>query len=115
MIEYRVVFDPVFEAVSYKGVPDIRIVVFLGVPVMSMIRLPTRASGGKANLHQGAIGAGIDLATGTTLSGVLGNNIVTDHPDTLKSFAGLEIPCWNDLLRLASRCYGLTGLGYLGV
>jgi len=115
MIEYRVVFDPVFDAVSYKGVPDIRIVVFLGVPVMSMIRLPTRASGGKANLHQGAIGAGIDLATGTTLSGVLGNDIVTRHPDTLNSFTGLEIPCWNDLLRLASRCYGLTGLGYLGV
>ncbi len=115
MIEYRVVFDPVFEAVSYKGVPDIRIIVFLGVPVMSMIRLPTRASGGKANLHQGAIGAGIDLATGTTLSGVLGNDIVTQHPDTLTSFIGLQIPCWDDLLRLASRCYGLTGLGYLGV
>jgi alpha-L-glutamate ligase-like protein len=115
MIEYRVVFDPVFEAVSYKGVPDIRIIVFLGVPVMSMIRLPTRASGGKANLHQGAIGAGIDLATGTTLAGVLGNDIVTEHPDTLESFIGLQIPCWNDLLLLASRCYGLTGLGYLGV
>jgi alpha-L-glutamate ligase-like protein len=115
MIEYRVVFDPVFEGVSYKGVPDIRIIVFMGVPVMSMIRLPTRSSGGKANLHQGAIGAGIDLATGTTLSGVLGNDIVTEHPDTLQSFMGLQIPRWNDLLGLASRCYGLTGLGYLGV
>jgi len=40
MIEYRVMFDPVFEAVSYQGVPDIRIIVFLGVPVMSMVVFP---------------------------------------------------------------------------
>ncbi len=115
MIEYKVIFDPIFESVSYQGVPDIRIIVFLGVPVMSMVRLPTRRSNGKANLHQGAIGAGIDLGTGTTLSGVMDNDIVTEHPETLKSFVGLQIPCWNDLLQLASRCYNLTGLGYLGV
>ena len=54
LIEYRVQFDPVFESISYQGVPDIRVIVFLGVPVMSMVRLPTRMSGGKANLHQGA-------------------------------------------------------------
>ncbi|MGD9306071.1 MAG: sugar-transfer associated ATP-grasp domain-containing protein, partial [Desulfobacterales bacterium] len=56
LIEYRVQFDPVFEAISYQGVPDVRVIVFLGVPVMSMVRLPTCMSGGKANLHQGAIG-----------------------------------------------------------
>jgi alpha-L-glutamate ligase-like protein len=115
IIEYRVLFDPVFESVSHQGVPDVRIVVFFGVPVMSMVRLPTRMSDGKANLHQGAIGAGIDISTGTTLSGVLGNDIVTEHPDTGKSIAGLQIPYWDDLLRLASRCHDLTGLGYLGV
>ncbi len=115
MIEYKVAFDSIFESVSYKGVPDIRIVVFLGVPVMSMVRLPTRSSKGKANLHQGAIGAGIDLGTGTTLSGVIGNDIVTEHPETLKSFVGIQIPYWDDLMQLASRCYNLTGLGYLGV
>jgi len=64
LIEYRVQFDPVFEAITYRGVPDIRIIVFLGVPVMAMVRLPTRLSGGKANLHQGAIGTGVDMATG---------------------------------------------------
>ena len=115
MIEYKVIFDPIFESVGYKGVPDIRIIVFLGVPIMSMVRLPTRRSNGKANLHQGAIGAGIDLGTGTTLSGVMDNDIVTEHPETLKSSVGLQIPYWNDLLQLASRCYNLTGLGYLGV
>lgn len=115
LIEYRVQLDPVFEAVSYQGVPDIRIIVFLGVPVMGMIRLPTRMSGGKANLHQGAVGAGIDLGTGATLTGVWGNEIITEHPDTGNSLTGLEIPGWQTLLELAGRCYELSGLGYQGV
>lgn len=115
MIEYRVQFDPVFEAVSYQGVPDVRIIVFRGVPVMAMVRLPTRVSGGKANLHQGAIGAGINLASGRTLSAVWHDSIVHDHPDTGHPIAGLEIPHWDDLLGLAARCHELTGLGYLGV
>jgi len=115
IIEYRVVFDPVFEAVSYLGVPDIRIIVFLGVPVMSMVRLPTRISEGRANLHQGAVGAGIDLATGNTLTAVWRNEILTEHPDTGNKLTGLSIPHWPRLLRLASQCHELTGIGYLGV
>jgi len=115
LIEYQVKFDPLFEAISYQGVPDIRIIVFLGVPVMSMVRLPTRMSDGKANLHQGAIGAGIDIATGTTLTAVWRNDIVTEHPDTGNRVTGIKIPSWEALLELASRCYKLTGLGYQGV
>jgi alpha-L-glutamate ligase-like protein len=115
LIEYRVQFDPIFEAISYQGVPDIRVIVFLGVPVMSMVRLPTRMSGGKANLHQGAIGAGIDIATGTTLTAVWQNNIVAEHPDTGTPVTGVRIPGWDNLLHIAARCYELTGLGYIGV
>ena len=95
--------------------PDIRIIVFLGVPVMSMVRLPTRMSDGKANLHQGALGAGIDIATGETLTAVWGTEIVTKHPDTDKPVTGLVIPNWDSLLALAARCYEMTGLGYQGV
>jgi len=115
LIEYRVRFDPVFEAISYQGVPDVRIIVFRGVPVMSMVRLPTRMSDGKANLHQGAIGAGIDLAAGKTLTAVWRNDIVDEHPDTGNPVTGVEIPRWERLLELAARCYELTGLGYVGV
>lgn len=115
MIEYRVRFDPVFEPISYQGVPDLRIIVFLGVPVMAMVRLPTRGSQGKANLHQGAIGAGIDLATGRTGTAVWHNEVVTEHPDTGVSVTGVEIPGWGELLRLAASGWELTGLGYLGV
>lgn len=115
LIEYRVRSDPLFEAISYQGVPDIRVIVFLGVPVMSMVRLPTRMSGGKANLHQGALGAGIDITNGITLSAVWRNDIIDEHPDTGNTIMGVKIPSWETLLRLAARCYELTGLGYQGV
>jgi len=115
LIEYRVRPDPLFEVISYQGVPDIRVIVFLGVPVMSMVRLPTRMSGGKANLHQGALGAGIDITNGITLSAVWRNDIVDEHPDTGNMIMGVKIPNWEALLRLAARCYELTGLGYQGV
>ncbi len=115
LIEYRVQADPFLETISYQGVPDIRIIVFRGFPVMSMVRLPTRMSNGKANLHQGALGAGIDLATGTTLEAVWQNEVVDEHPDTGNSVSGVKIPYWDTLLHQASRCYELTGLGYQGV
>lgn len=115
IIEYRVEFDPLFEAVSYQGVPDIRVIVFVGYPVMAMVRLPTRTSQGKANLHQGAVGAGIDLKTGKTMHGVLHNAVVEQHPDTGNAIENLQIPGWRGLLELSARCYELTGLGYLGV
>jgi alpha-L-glutamate ligase-like protein len=115
MVEYRVKFDPLFESISYQGVPDVRIIVFLGVPVMAMARLPTRMSDGKANLHKGAIGAGIDMGSGRTLTAVWRNDIVEEHPDTGNPVTGVRIPDWDRLLRLAASCHELTGLGYQGV
>jgi len=115
LIEYLVKFDPVFRDIAYQGVPDIRVIIFLGVPVMAMVRLPTRQSDGKANLHQGAIGAGIDIATGLTKYAVQGNDNVSHHPDTENSVIDVQVPCWDEILRIASSCYELTGIGYQGV
>ncbi len=115
IIEYCVHPDPLFEAVSYLGVPDIRIIVFFGVPVMAMIRLPTKLSDGKANLHQGAIGAGVNMATGVTMSAVWKNSIVNEHPDTGNPLGGIELPGWMELLDIAARCSKMTGLAYQGV
>jgi alpha-L-glutamate ligase-like protein len=115
LIEYCVKFDPVFDEVSYQGVPDIRVIVYRGYPAMSMVRLPTRSSDGKANLHQGAVGAGVDMSTGRTLSGVNQNERVDEHPDTGSLIAGLYIPQWDFILESAARCHEVTGLGYLGV
>lgn len=115
LIEYCVKFDPLFAELSYQGVPDIRVIVYRGYPIMAMVRLPTRTSDGKANLHQGAVGAGVDLSSGETLNGVLGNDIVDDHPDTGALIAGLYVPHWDFILQSAAKCCDVTGLGYLGV
>jgi len=115
MIEYCIQADPVFEHICYQGVPDIRIIVLKGYPVMAMLRLPTRSSDGKANLHQGAIGVGIDLADGITHEGVWHDKIIDIHPDTLQPVANKRVPHWQKCLLLAAQCYEMTHLGYLGV
>jgi alpha-L-glutamate ligase-like protein len=115
MIESLVHFDPAFSNLTYHGVPDIRVIVYRGYPVMAMTRLPTRQSHGKANLHQGAIGVGIDLCSGITVGGVSGNDPVSEHPDTGSAVAGFRIPHWSRIVSMAARCYEAVGLGYLGV
>ncbi len=114
IIESLVRTHPMFSKLSIDGVPDIRVIVFKGFPVMAMLRLGTHASDGKANLHQGAIGVGIDIETGQGTSAVQRNRPLTAHPDTGEPLQGIAIPNWRDLLTLAARCHDVTGLGYLG-
>jgi len=120
-LEDRALFEalvrphPVFSAVTFHGVPDIRIVVYRGVPVMGMARLPTQASDGKANLHRGAIGVGIDMVQGITFAAVHHSRIVTHHPDTGNPVGGLRVPYWENMLQMAAEAVDMTGLGYLGV
>ncbi|MBP6057056.1 MAG: alpha-L-glutamate ligase-like protein [Nitrosomonas sp.] len=114
MIESLIQLDPVFSDYSYEGIPDIRIIVLQGYPIMAMLRLTTHASDGKANLHQGAVGVGIDIGTGNALHAVQYGQTVSHHPDTRKTFSELIIPHWDKLLQLAAACYEMTGLGYLG-
>ncbi|MGF1554434.1 MAG: alpha-L-glutamate ligase-like protein [Paracoccaceae bacterium] len=115
MLEERVVFSDVFDAVAYKGVPDIRIIVYRGVPIMAMARVPTRASDGKANLHKGGVGLGIDIATGRTTSAVCRDQVIREHPDTGLPIEPIDVPDWRDMLMMGSVCTEPTGLGYLGV
>lgn len=115
LIEYRVKFDPLFENISFQGVPDIRTLVFRGIPVLAMIRLPTRLSSGKANLHQGAIGVGIDVASGKTFTGVWREHLVQTHPDTGASLSGRIIPYWDEILALTAQCHDFADLGFIGV
>jgi len=115
IIEALIHPDTIFSAISWSGVPDIRIVVYRGVPVMSMVRLPTKASDGKANLHRGAIAAGIDIASGKTLMAVHHSSVITHHPDTGNPVSGIQAPFWKDMLMIASKAFEMTGLGYIGV
>ena len=81
---------------------------------MAMMRLSTSASDGKANLHQGAVGVGIDIATGKALHAVQFNQPIAHHPDTGRLLSELKVPHWQKLLTLAASAWEMTGLGYIG-
>src|SRR5262249_33799785 len=115
ILQYRVRLHSSFESISYKGIPDVRVIIYRGEPAMAMLRLPTKESGGRANLHQGGIGAGVDLETGLTHHAVQHNRFVSAHPDTAASVIGHEVPFWGDVLEMSRRVARATGLGYVGV
>lgn len=113
--EERLTLLKLFKPYAYKGIPDIRVIVFNRIPVMAMLRLPTKESGGKANLQQGGIGVGIDLATGVTTTAVLGKGKIIDYvPGTRMLLSGIRIPYWKDILLLAVKSQEVSGMGFLG-
>ncbi len=115
MVQQRIRLHPAFAAVTYKGIPDVRVVLYRNEPAMAMLRLPTRESNGRANLHQGGIGTGVDLASGLTNPAVQRNRLVEKHPDTGRPVVGLRVPHWGQVLRLSRRVAEAVGLGYVGV
>lgn len=115
MVEERIKIHPKFKKLAVGGAPDIRVIVFNKVPVMAMLRLPTEESAGKANLHQGAIGLGIDMATGITTHGVYKNQQIKYFPDTNKKVNGIAVPYWNKILLLAVKTQMVSKLSYLSV
>jgi alpha-L-glutamate ligase-like protein len=113
--EERLKLLKLFKPYTFKGIPDIRIIVFNKMPIMAMLRLPTKESHGKANLTQGAIGVGIDLASGITTTAVIGKQkIIENLPGTKLLLSGIKIPYWIDILTLAVRSQEISGLGFLG-
>lgn len=114
LIEEAIQFSDAFDGFSYQGVPDIRVIVFQGYPIMAMMRLSTKSSDGKANLHQGAVGVGIDIVTGKARSSVQWGKPIDHHPDTGRILSELKVPHWDEIIELSARCYEMTELGYLG-
>ncbi|HAM96432.1 TPA: hypothetical protein DCP76_01355 [Patescibacteria group bacterium] len=126
IIEERVRTDSFLKQYSYKGVPDLRIICFNLVPIMAMIRIPTRRSNGTANLHSGAICTGIDIGTGITTYSMHMNNksFLSDTYEMIdstqdlkinKKLSGVQIPNWDKILDIAVRCQKASKLGYVGV
>jgi alpha-L-glutamate ligase-like protein len=112
-IEERVRVHPAFEPYTYKGTPDIGVIVFNRVPVMAFLRLPTEQSGGRANMHQGAVACGIDMATGMTTHAVRYYDYIDTLPETEVSLRGIQIPDWDRVLQLAVSAAEAAGLGYM--
>jgi len=114
IVEELVRTDPSYRNLSVEGVPDIRVIVYRGFPIMAMMRLSTRESDGKANLHQGAIGLGLTISGGLPVNAVQFDKCVQEHPDSGADLMSIQIPDWPELLELAARSADATGLGYIG-
>src|SRR5262245_63361646 len=115
IVQERLHTHPAFERISYRGTPDVRVLVYRGEPAMAMLRLPTLESNGRANLHQGGVGVGVDLESGWTTRALYRGDFVARHPDTGEPLADRVVPDWSAILTVARIVARATGLGYIGV
>ncbi|MEO0552812.1 MAG: sugar-transfer associated ATP-grasp domain-containing protein [Bacteroidota bacterium] len=114
LVEEYIHPHPFFHKLYPKGVPDIRIILLKSVPLLGMLRMPTAASNGKANLHQGGLGIGIEMDTGCLKEAYNGKAHIDHHPDSNRCIPGLIIPYWEELMALAvaaSKCFPLNYMG----
>jgi alpha-L-glutamate ligase-like protein len=120
-IETRVKIAKLLKPYSFRGIPDVRVIVFNKVPVMAMLRLPTERSKGKGNVTMGAIGVGVDIATGITTTAIVrsafkGSDRVIEYvPKTRLLLSGIQIPDWDDILKMSVKAQKASKLGFLGV
>jgi alpha-L-glutamate ligase-like protein len=115
VVEELLVQDESLRDLVPLGLADVRVISFLGYPVMAMMRIPTETSRGKANIHLGAVAAGVRISTGTIIHSVWRGLPQPEHPDTGEHLLGRQIPLWDEILEVAGEAQRLTGLGYAGV
>ncbi len=115
LIEERVRVHPEVLALSGSGVADLRVLAREGTPFLSMLRIPTLSSGGRANLHQGAIGVAVDLATGVTTRARRQGKDQSLHPDVGVPLVGVQVPDWDRVMATARAAAAAVPLGFLGV
>lgn len=115
IVEERVVPHDFYASLWPDGVCDLRILVLRRKPLLAMVRVPTRRSGGRANLHQGGIGVAVDLATGRTTRAMSQGRLLTQHPETRAPLVGRQLPAFDACLEVARAAARCVPLGYLGV
>lgn len=115
LIEYCIEPHPFFHEIYPAGVPDFRVILLKQVPILAMLRVPTDRSDGKANLHQGGLGIGIDMERGLLKTAYDGTRYHAIHPDVHTQINGRIIPQWKETLDLAIATSKAFPLEYLGV
>jgi alpha-L-glutamate ligase-like protein len=115
LLQARVRPHRAFADISPRGVADVRIVLYRFEPALAMLRLPTLASNGRANLHQGGIGVGIDLASGRAHYAISGACPIDRHPDTGAPLLNRVVPGWGAIVEMARKTARAVGLGFVGI
>ncbi len=115
IIESRVIQHTEVAELSPYGLADVRIILCQHEPVLAMIRLATRGSNGTANLHQGAIGVGVNITTGVTQYATEKRKEITQHPDSGINLLNRRIPHWDTIIETAEKVAKAVPLKYIGV
>ncbi len=103
------------QKISPFGLCDIRVILCKSKVISAMLRMPTQNSSGKANLHQGAIGIGVNIETGVTQTAKNKKKNIENHPDTQEPLIGFQIPFWQEIIDISKVCQEAVPLGYIGV
>ncbi|TNF33311.1 MAG: hypothetical protein EP329_08455 [Deltaproteobacteria bacterium] len=115
LVEPRLVPHPFFAGLFPSALSDVRVIVVDDVPALAMLRVPTESSDGRANLHQGGLGLGVDLATGEINRGWHRGRPITHHPDSGAPLLGMRVPQWDEVLDISRRTSRAVPLNYLGL
>jgi alpha-L-glutamate ligase-like protein len=115
LVEERVRQHPEMEDLSPLGLADVRVILFRNSLVLAMVRVPTRKSEGRANLHRGGLGIDLDLESGETGRALHGRLEIRRHPDTGAILSGRTVPFWEEILRVSRMAAEAFPLKYIGV
>lgn len=114
IVEQRIVQHKNIQEISVHGLADVRIITCQHEPVLAMLRVPTSDSQGKSNLHQGAIGIGVDIKSGLTNNATQKNKQITVHPDSGYELKGIHLPFWDEVVSICKHVAREVPLKYLG-
>ena len=116
IVEEKLIAGELFKDFCEYGLADIRVIVFNLVPVATMIRVPTKQSGGKANLAQWWLWFGIEVGSGKITSLLWKNKIrKMKFPKKFAHLQNKKIPYRNDILFLSSKVQYFVNLWYLAL
>jgi len=116
LIEEKIEPSEEFKIFCKYWLADIRLITMNLVPIMAMLRYPTKASWWKANIAAGWIGFWIDIWSWKIVSMYKDRKIYQkEFPSEYKDFKWKQIPYWDDILLYSSQIQFFTNIWYLGL
>lgn len=113
IIEKKLLIDKEIELLGKYWLPDIRVICFNMVPIMAMMRIPTKNSWWKANLHAGACWVWIDIWSWRLTYTTQFWKLINSAPGIWK-LKDIKLPHWEEILKLAVKAQKVTNIWYLG-
>ena len=110
--EQRIKNSPELNKITYKGLPDVRVFCYNQIPIMAMLRVPTKESEGRANLAENAMAIGINLSNGEPNYYYYKGKISKKDPINKNPIK--KIPNFIRVLQVAVKCAQLSKLKLVG-